>query len=183
MTFRSKEKQKMCYSKAKNSNKIWTLLSLFLICLLIAAGVYAQSKDKIEQIKTKEVIPKTTESFKMVADVLDEFGGEAEPSSGSFKMKMCSGGQPSTIGTSQGMAYKISAGYVYGAFVLHGDANGDGSIDITDVIYLNNYLFGGGPPPKPLEAGDVNCDGVVDSGDVTYLLNYLFISGPRPCDP
>jgi len=61
-----------------------------------------------------------------------------------------------------------------------GDANGDGGIDIADVVYLINYLFTDGPAPQPLEAGDANSDGVVDIADVVYLINYLFVSGPPP---
>jgi hypothetical protein len=33
------------------------------------------------------------------------------------------------------------------------DANGDGVVDVADIFYLINYLFGGGPPPVPLEPG------------------------------
>jgi hypothetical protein len=62
-----------------------------------------------------------------------------------------------------------------------GDANGDGVIDIVDVVYLINYLFLGGPPPDPMAAGDATCDGVVDAADVVHLLNYLFVNGPPPC--
>jgi uncharacterized delta-60 repeat protein len=61
-----------------------------------------------------------------------------------------------------------------------GDANGDGVIDIVDVVYLLNYLFVYGPAPEPLETGDANCDGVVDVSDIVYLLNYLFVGGPAP---
>ena len=63
---------------------------------------------------------------------------------------------------------------------LRGDANGNGAIDIADVVYLMNYLFTDGPAPDPLEAGDANCDGIVDIADVVYLINYLFIGGPPP---
>jgi hypothetical protein len=64
---------------------------------------------------------------------------------------------------------------------LLGDANGDGVIDIADVVYLLNYLFVGGPAPVPcLEAGDATCDGIVDVSDIVYLLNYLFVHGPAP---
>jgi len=28
-----------------------------------------------------------------------------------------------------------------------GDNNGDGVVDVGDVVYLINYLFRGGPPP------------------------------------
>ena len=66
---------------------------------------------------------------------------------------------------------------------LRGDANGDGVIDISDVVYLINYLFIHGPAPVPLAAGDATCGGEVDVADVVYLINYLFVSGPPPCEP
>ena len=61
-----------------------------------------------------------------------------------------------------------------------GDANGDGVIDLGDVLYLVNYLYKGGPPPDPFEAGDADCSGEVDLGDVLYLINYLYKGGPAP---
>jgi hypothetical protein len=64
---------------------------------------------------------------------------------------------------------------------ISGDANGDGIVEIADVVYLINYLFISGPAPKPLAAGDVNCDGIINASDVVYLINYLFIGGPPPC--
>ena len=33
--------------------------------------------------------------------------------------------------------------------VVCGDANGDGAVDIDDVVYLIAYIFSGGPPPDP----------------------------------
>jgi C1A family cysteine protease len=70
--------------------------------------------------------------------------------------------------------------------VACGDANGDGAIDIGDVVYLINYLFINGPPPQcePFTAcGDLNKDDVVNIGDVVYLINYLFLNGPPPGNP
>jgi len=61
-----------------------------------------------------------------------------------------------------------------------GDANGDGVIDLGDILYLINYLYKGGPAPNPLQAGDANCDGTVDLGDVLHLINYLYKGGPPP---
>lgn len=63
---------------------------------------------------------------------------------------------------------------------IRGDADGDGQIAASDVVYLINYLYIHGPAPVPLEAGDANSDGVVDAADVVYLINYLFIHGPPP---
>jgi serine protease AprX len=67
------------------------------------------------------------------------------------------------------------------SFYLTGDVNGDGEVDIGDVIYLVNYLFSGGSAPNPLFLGDVNCDELVNIEDVIYLVNYLFLGGPEPC--
>ena len=61
-----------------------------------------------------------------------------------------------------------------------GDANGDGLVTVSDVVYLINYLYRGDPPPDPLAAGDPNADCVVDVADVVYLINYLFKGGPPP---
>jgi hypothetical protein len=63
---------------------------------------------------------------------------------------------------------------------LSGDANHDGIIDISDVVYLINYLFVYGPEPDPYASGDATCNGEVDASDVVYLINYLFIGGPPP---
>lgn len=63
----------------------------------------------------------------------------------------------------------------------YGDANSDGKLTISDVVYLINYHFKGGPAPVPLLSGDANCDGKVDVADVVYLINYLFKGGTSPC--
>lgn len=63
---------------------------------------------------------------------------------------------------------------------LRGDANGDGVIDLGDVVFLINYLYRDGPAPDPLEAGDTNSDGQINLGDVVYLIDYLFRGGPPP---
>jgi len=65
--------------------------------------------------------------------------------------------------------------------IRRGDCTGDKIIDVSDVVFLINYLFINGPAPAPLPVGDVNCDGVVDVSDVVYMINYLFINGPAPC--
>jgi hypothetical protein len=64
--------------------------------------------------------------------------------------------------------------------LYRGDADSNGAINVSDVIYLINYLFSGGPEPEPWIAGDSNNDGKVSVADVVYLINYLFAGGPPP---
>jgi hypothetical protein len=66
---------------------------------------------------------------------------------------------------------------------LRGDTNGEGNIDVGDVVYLVNYLYKGGPAPPVIQSGDVNCDDSIDVGDVVSLVNYLYRDGPSPCSP
>ena len=67
--------------------------------------------------------------------------------------------------------------------VLRGDANGDGIINVGDVVYLVSYLYKNGPAPSPIDAGDCNCDDIVNVGDVVYLVSYLYRGGPPPGCP
>ncbi|MDP3026007.1 MAG: dockerin type I repeat-containing protein [candidate division Zixibacteria bacterium] len=69
----------------------------------------------------------------------------------------------------------------FALYVRRGDANGDGKTTVSDVVFLVNYLFKGGPAPVPLESGNANCDTKVTVSDVVYLVNYLFKGGPPPC--
>lgn len=76
--------------------------------------------------------------------------------------------------------------YLYGVEVDEtgggcGDADGNGTISITDAVYLINYIFGGGPPPDTLEAGDPDCNGQISITDAVYIINYIFGGGPAPC--
>ncbi|MCB2229146.1 hypothetical protein KQH82_00390 [bacterium] len=65
-----------------------------------------------------------------------------------------------------------------------GNINDDsgGSVDLSDLIYLVNYLFSGGPAPVCLASANVNGDlgCAVDLSDLIYLVNYLFLGGPAP---
>jgi hypothetical protein len=75
---------------------------------------------------------------------------------------------------------QIRSFMVTGIHASLGDFNGDGSIDVGDVVFLINYLFISGPAPDPQKLGDVNCDDEVNSADVVFLINYLFNNGPSP---
>ena len=64
-----------------------------------------------------------------------------------------------------------------------GDTNRDGGIDVSDPVYLLDYLFLGGPAPDSLRFANVNGDAAVDLSDVVYVLDYLFQGGPEPGCP
>ena len=62
-------------------------------------------------------------------------------------------------------------GYLtYRATTLHGDVNGDGSVNIADVTALIDILLGGQTAPA---AADCNHDNAVNIADVTSLIDYL----------
>ncbi len=63
-----------------------------------------------------------------------------------------------------------------------GDANGDESVNVSDAVYIINYVFSGGNPPDPLAAGDANCDGTCNVSDGVWIINYVFTGGHNPCD-
>jgi hypothetical protein len=82
-------------------------------------------------------------------------------------------------------AKKWMSGHVIGDLTEYvcGDANGNGSVDIDDIVYLVAYIFMGGPEPQlSYFAGDADCSGTLDIDDVVYLINYIFLGGPPPCD-
>ncbi len=62
-----------------------------------------------------------------------------------------------------------------------GDADGEGTINIADAVYLIAYIFSHGPAPSPLAAGDADCSGDINIADVVYLISYIFSHGPEPC--
>ncbi len=61
-----------------------------------------------------------------------------------------------------------------------GDADGNGSLNISDAVRLINYIFSSGLPPSPVEAGDCNCDTKISVSDPVYLINYIFGDGSVP---
>jgi hypothetical protein len=64
-----------------------------------------------------------------------------------------------------------------------GDANGDGTVNIGDAVFLINHIFKGGPGPDPEDAGDANCDGSLNIADAVHLVEYIFRGGPPPGCP
>ncbi len=61
-----------------------------------------------------------------------------------------------------------------------GDGDGDGLVNILDIVYVINYKYKSGPAPEPLESADVNHDFLVNILDIVYLINFKYKSGPEP---
>jgi hypothetical protein len=64
-----------------------------------------------------------------------------------------------------------------------GDANSDGSFDISDPIGILGCLFLGTDCTRCADASDANDDGTVNIADPTYLLHWRFLGGPAPPSP
>jgi len=63
------------------------------------------------------------------------------------------------------------------------DHLGDG-VTISDLVYLADWMFTGGPAPPVLQAADVNASGGdIDIADLICLVDYMFSSGPPPVCP
>jgi hypothetical protein len=62
------------------------------------------------------------------------------------------------------------------------DANGSGTINLTDAVFSLDALFRGGPQPPCLDAADANDDGNIDISDPIFTLFFLFRGDltPRP---
>jgi len=119
-------------------------------------------------------------NYKIPVSVMDATG--TQKSSDNYKIKDAVG-QPTPIGDPKTSTnYKLLSGFIYtdGQIYIPGDANSDCIVNSADIVYLINYLFKGGPCPKPMNAGDPSGDGVINSADVVYLINYLFKGGPPP---
>src|SRR5574341_59946 len=72
--------------------------------------------------------------------------------------------------------------YSFVCSAIAGDANGSGGTpNLTDIVYLVNFVFKGGPAPNPPCRGDENASGgSANLSDIVYLVNYVFKGGPAP---
>lgn len=66
---------------------------------------------------------------------------------------------------------------------VRGEVNGAAPVDVSDVLFLLEFLFLAGEAPDPVEAADVNDDGEADISDPIRLINYLFLGAAPPPPP
>ena len=78
--------------------------------------------------------------------------------------------EPSVEETTQGETVEI------GEATLYGDVNGDGTVDVSDVVNLNMYLLNSSAnklTPEQLANADCAKDNVIDSTDSVLIMNYV----------
>lgn len=61
-----------------------------------------------------------------------------------------------------------------------GDADDSGTVNLTDGIFLLNWLFQAGGTPSCPDSADADDNGSINLTDAIYLLNFLFQGGPAP---
>jgi hypothetical protein len=55
-----------------------------------------------------------------------------------------------------------------------GDADNSGNVDIDDIVFIIDYIFSNGVPPKFWNAADPSGDGQLDVDDVVVLVGWIF---------
>jgi hypothetical protein len=66
---------------------------------------------------------------------------------------------------------------------VRGDSNSDGSIDVSDAVFILLALFGGGRDPSCNDSADTDDSGDLDITDGISLLDSLFRGSPGPPPP
>ncbi|MEM7262637.1 MAG: hypothetical protein AAF488_11650, partial [Planctomycetota bacterium] len=70
-----------------------------------------------------------------------------------------------------------------GVQLLRGDADDSGTVNITDGIFILNFLFLGGASPQCEDSADADDSGAVNITDGIFVLNFLFLGGDTPPAP
>jgi hypothetical protein len=70
-----------------------------------------------------------------------------------------------------------------GVRFVRGDADSDGTINLTDAVRVLNFLFTGGPAPTCLDAADADDSGTLAITDAIRILGWLFSGGAAPMPP
>jgi len=66
---------------------------------------------------------------------------------------------------------------------LRGDANGDGSVNLSDTIFLLNSLFLGWNLPSCEDAADTDDSGLLELTDCISAIGFFFLGGMEPPPP
>ena len=171
------------------------IVALIIIGLTGVGSIYAGDKSKTTS-KTIEPATKTEQPTPVIQNTTPPSSRTGEQinwqvissggGSGSSASYNLSGtiGQTATGGGSSA-SYPLAHGFWqdFGSPTccdLPGDIDNSGSVDISDLTYYVDYMFGGGDPAPCFEEGDVNGSCTQDISDLTYFVDYMFGGGPAP---
>jgi hypothetical protein len=94
------------------------------------------------------------------------------------------GGQVSiAIVNFSGVAATCTVGEAPEAHYLRGDCNAGGTVDLSDAVFLLNFLFSGERAPTCADACNANGDDANNISDPLHILNYLFLGMAPPAAP
>lgn len=142
----------------------------------------------------KDVVPVVQPTAVMTGEQINWqviSAGATSSSSASFSL-IGTIGQTAT-GLASSSSYQVNSGFLQtftgtgGRCCIGntGDTNGDGSDDVSDLLFLVDYQFVPGAPAPPCpEEADVDGSGAIDVSDLLYLVDYQFVPGspaPVPC--
>jgi hypothetical protein len=166
--------------------------NLLLIVIMLAASV-AVAADRAETITPAQAEQKQNNAQEPIREPAsgEEINwqvisaGGTEASSANFGLLGTVA--QSAVGLSESPGFALCHGYwicVAGAGpdYVCGDADANGVVNVSDIVWMINFVFGDGPEPSPLQAGDVDCNGSVNVSDVVFLINFVFGTGYDPCD-
>jgi hypothetical protein len=140
---------------------------------LILASVSALAEDTKDPVTGEEI------NWQVISG-----GGENNGLSSNYGLagtvgQVATGGGSSESFQLQHGFWQVFAG---GTDYVCGDADGNEVVNVSDIVWMINFVFGDGPPPEPMAAGDVDCNGSVNVSDIVFLINFVFGTGDEPCD-
>lgn len=136
--------------------KLLLTVQIVLFCFLVSATAQAQM---------------SSSSYRISTTVLS--GGGGNMASASYQMSSTLG-QPSPPGYAVDSVYQLNSGFWYTILVgsLIGDVNGDGVVNLEDVIYTLQIITGETPAHIYQEA-DADGDGKIGLGEAIMILRKL----------
>lgn len=93
-------------------------------------------------------------------------------SSASFRLTNTIG-QPSPLGSTSSASFNIDSGFLHTLLlIMIGDVNGDGDVNLEDVI-TTLQITTGQPPTKVIKEADTDGDGKIGLNEALHILRQL----------
>ena len=87
---------------------------------------------------------------------------------------------PNSILLPENNLYNLRIGNVYEECFYCGDLDwSESAPDISDLVYLVDFMFNNGPPPVLFETSDFDFSQTIDISDLVILVDFMFTNGPE----